>query len=227
LCIHACILIHSASSSFLLSAQRTIHVPRVWDFERSLSEEDLSVHERPAFDVGELVFLVTQKARAVGLLLERNPIADPRVAFARSRRAIFSKSKVFPNPTMFLVEVASPLAQLLHIATEAAFKHMESVVLILYRERNDPQPMVILLGARHLEDSGHRYDCCVAVVGEQIYAVERQAEARAEEMPLHLELLEAGPLARHFPSPTVEPWITIRRKPNLTHEQIVQLLQGE
>ncbi|CAJ0608119.1 unnamed protein product [Cylicocyclus nassatus] len=194
-----------ASSSFLQSARRSIHVQRVWNFERSLSEEDLSLHERPEFDIGELLFLVTQKARAVGLLLEKTPAADPRVAFAISRRTVFTKSDVFPDPAMFLVKVASPLAQLLQIATEAAFEHMESVVLILYRKRNDPKPLVILLGSRHLEDDGHRYGCCVAVVGEEIYAVECQAEARADEMPLHLELLEAGPLTRHFPSLTIEP----------------------
>ncbi|CAJ0606093.1 unnamed protein product [Cylicocyclus nassatus] len=190
-------------------------------------EEDLSLHERPEFDIGELLFLVTQKARAVGLLLEKTPAADPRVAFAISRRTVFTKSDVFPDPAMFLVKVASPLAQLLQIATEAAFEHMESVVLILYRKRNDPKPLVILLGSRHLEDDGHRYGCCVAVVGEEIYAVECQAEARADEMPLHLELLEAGPLTRHFPSLTIEPWETIRRKPKLTHEQIMQLLQNK
>ncbi|CAJ0595242.1 unnamed protein product [Cylicocyclus nassatus] len=91
---------------------------------------------------------------------------------------------VFPDPAMFLVKVASPLPQL-QIATEAAFKHMESIVHILYRKRKDPKPLVILLGARHLEESGHRFGCCVAVVGEEVYAVECQAEARANEMPLH------------------------------------------
>ncbi|CAJ0597575.1 unnamed protein product [Cylicocyclus nassatus] len=96
---------------------------------------------RPDFDIGELLFLVTQKARAVELLLESTPAADPRVAFARSRRTIFTNRDVFPDPTMFLVKVASPLAQLLQIATEAAFKRMESVVLILYQKQNDPQPL--------------------------------------------------------------------------------------
>ncbi|CAJ0600644.1 unnamed protein product [Cylicocyclus nassatus] len=123
-----------------------------------------------------------RKARAEGLLLESTPVADPRVAFARSRPTIFTNSR------------------------------MESVVLILYQKRNDPQPLVILLGGRHLEESGyryHRYGCCVAVVGDEIYAVEHQAEARADEMPLHLKLLAGGPLTRHFPSPTMEPWDTI------------------
>ena len=44
-------------------------------------------------------------------------------------------------------------------------------------------------------------------------------------MPLHLKLLSAGPLTRHFPLPTIEPWNTIRRKPELTHQQIMHLLQ--
>ncbi|CAJ0595607.1 unnamed protein product [Cylicocyclus nassatus] len=169
---------------------------------------------------------ICHKARAVGLLLESTPVADPGVAFARSRRTVFTNRDVFPDPAMFLVKVASPLAQLLQIATEAAFKRMESVVLILYQKQNDPQPLVILLGARHLEESGHRYGCCVAVVGDEIYAVERQAEARADEMPLHLKLLSAGPLTRHFPLPTIEPWNTIRCKPKLTHQQIIASQDG-
>ncbi|CAJ0604871.1 unnamed protein product [Cylicocyclus nassatus] len=130
----------------------------------------------------------------------------------------------FPDNYPCICQVCDPAAA---EATEAAFEHMESVVLILYRKRNDPKPLVILLGARHFEDDGHRYGCCVAVVGEEIYAVECQAEASADEMPLQLELLEAGPLTRHFPSLTIEQWETIRRKPKLIHEQIMQLLQNK